>query len=49
MDVDEDAPDAGGVRCDMVLCVDSGPAHDLKWCPLPANDPATVCWMMTAQ
>lgn len=22
----------------MVLCVDTGAAHDLKWCPLPSND-----------
>ncbi|KAI1788392.1 hypothetical protein LXA43DRAFT_643457 [Ganoderma leucocontextum] len=39
MEVDENAPDAGEMRCEMVLCIDSGPAHDLKWCPLPANDP----------
>ncbi|PIL24356.1 hypothetical protein GSI_14109 [Ganoderma sinense ZZ0214-1] len=38
MDIDEGASDAGEVRCEMVLCVDGGPAHDLKWCPLPAND-----------
>jgi len=27
--------------CEMILCIDSGPAHDLQWCPLPSNDP--VC------
>ncbi|KAJ6620827.1 hypothetical protein B0H10DRAFT_2020767 [Mycena sp. CBHHK59/15] len=30
--------DAGVMRCEMVLCIDSGPAHDLKWCPLPSHD-----------
>ena len=22
----------------MVLCLDSGPAYDLRWCPLPSHD-----------
>ncbi|KAJ7729652.1 hypothetical protein DFH07DRAFT_178308 [Mycena maculata] len=30
--------DAGVMKCVMVLCIDSGPAHDLKWCPLPSHD-----------
>ncbi|KAJ6557279.1 hypothetical protein DFH09DRAFT_1163602 [Mycena vulgaris] len=30
--------DAGVMKCAMVLCIDSGPAHDLKWCPLPSHD-----------
>ncbi|KAJ7695972.1 hypothetical protein B0H17DRAFT_1198295 [Mycena rosella] len=30
--------DSGVMKCAMVLCVDSGPAHDLKWCPLPSHD-----------
>ncbi|KAJ7645548.1 hypothetical protein DFH06DRAFT_1333191 [Mycena polygramma] len=30
--------DAGVMKCAMVLCVDSGPVHDLKWCPLPSHD-----------
>ncbi|KZT09673.1 uncharacterized protein LAESUDRAFT_810652 [Laetiporus sulphureus 93-53] len=31
--------DPGEMRCEMVLCIDSGPAFELKWCPLPSNDP----------
>ena len=47
MDVDESpdnshGPDQGEMRCEMVVCVESGPAFELKWCPLPANDPAEV-------
>ncbi|OJT08897.1 Transcription factor tau subunit sfc6 [Trametes pubescens] len=30
--------DAGEMRCEMVLCIESGPAFELKWCPLPSND-----------
>ncbi|KAJ7712442.1 hypothetical protein B0H16DRAFT_1624941 [Mycena metata] len=30
--------DVGVMKCAMVLCIDSGPAHDLKWCPLPSHD-----------
>ena len=26
------------VRCEMVLCLESGPAQEIKWCPLPAHD-----------
>jgi hypothetical protein len=26
------------MKCEMVLCHDSGPAHELKWCPLPSHD-----------
>lgn len=33
--------DRGEMRCEMVLCIDSGPALELKWCPLPSHDP--VC------
>ncbi|OCH93813.1 hypothetical protein OBBRIDRAFT_817558 [Obba rivulosa] len=29
--------DAGEVQCEMVLCLDAGPALEVKWCPLPAN------------
>jgi hypothetical protein len=32
------APDFGEMRCEMVLCLDSGPAYDLRWCPLPSHD-----------
>ncbi|KAI0672794.1 hypothetical protein C8Q78DRAFT_1077122 [Trametes maxima] len=37
MDVDG-AEDPGEMQCEMVLCVDNGPAFELKWCPLPSND-----------
>ncbi|KAI0823602.1 hypothetical protein BC628DRAFT_1490013 [Trametes gibbosa] len=30
--------DAGKMRCEMVLCIESGPAFEVKWCPLPSND-----------
>ncbi|SRR6266478_2746449 len=33
--------DKGEMHCEMVLCIDSGPALELKWCPLPSHDP--VC------
>lgn len=26
------------MKCEMVLCVEGGPAHELKWCPLPSHD-----------
>ena len=39
----DDVPDddRGEMRCELVLCIDSGPAFELKWCPLPSHDP--VC------
>ncbi|KAG6332021.1 hypothetical protein ID866_7067 [Astraeus odoratus] len=30
--------DSGEVQCEMILCVENGPAQDIKWCPLPAHD-----------
>ena len=47
MDVDDsvdvdNGEDPGEMRCEMVICIESGPAFELKWCPLPANDPAEV-------
>jgi len=33
--------DKGEMRCEMVMCIDSGPALELKWCPLPSHD--SVC------
>ncbi|KAF8208730.1 hypothetical protein K438DRAFT_1573564 [Mycena galopus ATCC 62051] len=33
--------DKGVMRCALVLCIDSGPAHELKWCPLPSHDSIT--------
>lgn len=31
--------EVGEAQCEMVLCIDSGPAHMLRWCPLPSHDP----------
>lgn len=30
--------DTGQMKCEMVLCLDTGPAYELKWCPLPSHD-----------
>ncbi|KAI0345393.1 hypothetical protein BDW22DRAFT_1354319 [Trametopsis cervina] len=35
---ESDEADSGRMSCDMVLCIDIGPAHELKWCPLPSGD-----------
>ncbi len=38
--------DRGEMHCEMVLCIDSGPALELKWCPLPSHDsvcPESLC------
>ncbi|KAN0116627.1 hypothetical protein V8E52_005771 [Russula decolorans] len=37
--VGEFGDDKGEMHCEMVLCIDSGPAFELKWCPLPSHDP----------
>lgn len=34
----EVTPDPGVMKCEMVLCLESGPVYELKWCPLPAHD-----------
>ena len=39
--VGESGDDKGEMRCEMALCIGSGPALELKWCPLPSHDP--VC------
>jgi hypothetical protein len=44
--VGESGDDKGEMRCEMVLCIDSGPALELKWCPLPSHDP--VCPKLAA-
>ncbi|KAG9034900.1 hypothetical protein FRB95_012457 [Tulasnella sp. JGI-2019a] len=36
-----DDEDNVALKCEMILCVDCGPAQSLKWCPLPSHDP----WM----
>lgn len=28
----------GELKCEMVLCLESGPAFEIKWCPLPSHD-----------
>ncbi|EJD05772.1 uncharacterized protein FOMMEDRAFT_104009 [Fomitiporia mediterranea MF3/22] len=30
--------DFGQTKCELVLCLDCGPAHEIKWCPLPSHD-----------
>jgi transcription factor C subunit 6 len=30
--------DEGSARCELVLCVQGGPVHDLKWMPMGAWD-----------
>jgi len=46
--VGESGDDKGEMLCEMVLCIDSGPALELKWCPLPSHDPVCpeylCCW-----
>lgn len=39
--VEGSGDDKGEMRCEMVLCIDSGPALEIKWCPLPSHD--SVC------
>ncbi|KAF8891409.1 hypothetical protein BD779DRAFT_1515063 [Infundibulicybe gibba] len=33
-----DGADVGHMRCEMVLCMDGGVAHEIRWCPLPSHD-----------
>ncbi|KAJ3934834.1 MAG: hypothetical protein NXY57DRAFT_1053525 [Lentinula lateritia] len=35
-------PDSGRMRCDLVICIDCGPAYELKWCPLPSPSAQTA-------
>ncbi|KAI6031550.1 hypothetical protein BKA83DRAFT_26764 [Pisolithus microcarpus] len=37
-DFSEKGREPGEMRCEMVLCLNVGPAQDIKWCPLPAHD-----------
>ncbi|KAG9226490.1 hypothetical protein CCMSSC00406_0005843 [Pleurotus cornucopiae] len=34
----DETSESSRVTCEMVLCLESGPAHELKWCPLPSHD-----------
>lgn len=34
------------VNCEMMVCIESGPAHDLKWCPLPSHEPVSLRWLV---
>lgn len=46
MDVDE-IEDPGAMKCELIICVDGGPAHDIKWCPLPSHDKVcSVYWSL---
>ncbi|KAF8584107.1 hypothetical protein K439DRAFT_1346874 [Ramaria rubella] len=38
LSTNSEALEDGAMKCELVLCIDAGPAHDLKWCPLPAHD-----------
>ncbi|KIJ68908.1 hypothetical protein HYDPIDRAFT_144326 [Hydnomerulius pinastri MD-312] len=38
MDEDDPGHDPAEIRCEMVLCLEGGPAQEIKWCPLPAHD-----------
>lgn len=40
--MDQDGDDNGEMRCELVLCLEGGPAYEVKWCPLPSND--LVCF-----
>jgi hypothetical protein len=48
--IGESGDDKGEMHCEMVLCIDSGPALELKWCPLPSHDsvcPESLChWLL---
>ena len=37
-DMDDETEDHGQMQCALVLCIDGGPAYELKWCPLPSHD-----------
>ena len=39
------SPDKGIMKCEMVLCLECGPAQELKWCPLPSHDSLGV-WLV---
>ena len=44
--MDDDDDDNGEMKCEMVLCLDGGPAYKLKWCPLPSHDLVSPCNVM---
>ncbi|KAG2154101.1 hypothetical protein DEU56DRAFT_773050 [Suillus clintonianus] len=37
-DSQADQSSVGELKCEMVLCLESGPAFEIKWCPLPSHD-----------
>ena len=48
--VGQSGDDKGEMHCEMVLCMDSGPALELKWCPLPSHDPVcpeSLCYRLS--
>lgn len=46
MDIDQ-VEDPGSMKCELIICVDGGPAHDLKWCPLPSHDKVRYFWCLS--
>ena len=32
------------IKCQLVLCIDEGPAYEMKWCPLPSHDSVRDAW-----
>jgi transcription factor C subunit 6 len=41
--LEDNKPDVGGMICEMVICIESGPAHQIRWCPLPSHDSVSCC------
>ncbi|KAH7889341.1 hypothetical protein F5I97DRAFT_1993652 [Phlebopus sp. FC_14] len=39
MEEDEPSQEGAETKCEMVLCLEGGPAQEIKWCLLPAHDP----------
>ena len=39
-------PNFGQMKCEIVLCIDSGAANDLRWCPLPSHDVLLVLLLL---
>lgn len=35
---DPDTSGSGRMKCEMIVCHESGAAHEIKWCPLPSHD-----------
>ena len=50
-DLQHSEPDPEGahavVKLEMAVCIESGPAMEIKWCPLPSHD--VVCSRLCAR